>query len=281
MSKLKNRSQANDLGALLRQWRGARNKSQMEASLDAGVSQRHLSFIEIGRSVPSRETLMGIAEALEIPYRDRNSLLLAAGYAPMYEEAGWDEQELRSITEALNRLLRQHEPYPAIVMDRYWNVLQTNTAAPRFFSSFVDLSVHPQPRNLLHLMFDPAGMRPFVANWEEVARTLIQRVYRESVGRVIDEKSQDLISAVLAYPGTQAEEWLTLQVQRAPSDLPVIPIRFVKDGEILSYFSMLTTLATPQAIATQELRIESMFPMDEVTEIQHARIMNQAQNVSH
>jgi len=280
MSKSKNRTQANDLGALLRQWRGARNKSQMEASLDAGVSQRHLSFIEIGRSVPSRETLIGIAEALEIPYRDRNSLLLAAGYAPMYEDSGWDEQDLRSLTEALNRMLRQHEPYPAIVLDRYWNVLRTNTASPRFFNSFIDLSARPQPRNLLHLMFDPAGMRPFVANWEEVARTLIQRVYREAVGRVIDEKSQDLISALLAYPGTRPE-WRTLPVQRAPSDLPVIPIRFMKDGETLSYFSMLTTLATPQTIATQELRIESMFPMDGATETQHARIMNQAQNVSH
>ena len=283
MSKSKNRTQANDLGALLRQWRSARNKSQMEASLDAGVSQRHLSFIEIGRSVPSRETLIGIAEALEIPYRERNSLLLAAGYAPIYEDAGWDEQELRSVTEALNRMLRQHEPYPAIVMDRYWNVLQTNTAAPRFFNSFVDLSARPHPRNLLHLMFDPAGMRPFVANWEEVARTLIQRVYRESVGRVIDEKSHDLISALLAYPGTKPE-WRTPRVQRgpsAPSDLPVIPIRFMKDGETLSYFSMLTTLATPQSIATQELRIESMFPVDGATETQHAQIMNQGRNVNH
>ena len=280
MSKSKNRTQTNDLGALLRQWRGARNKSQMEASLDAGVSQRHLSFIEIGRSVPSRETLIGIAEALEIPYRDRNSLLLAAGYAPMYEDAGWGEQELRSVTEALNRMLRQHEPYPAIVMDRYWNVLRTNTASPRFFNSFVDLSARPQPRNLLHLLFDPTGMRPFIANWEEVARTLIQRVYRESVGRVIDEKSQDLISALLAYPGTKPE-WRTPPVQRGPSDLPVIPIRFMKDGETLSYFSMLTTLATPQAIATQELRIESMFPMDGATETQHVRILNQAQNVNH
>lgn len=137
-----------------------------------------MSFIEIGRSVPSRETLISIAEALEIPYRDRNSVLLAAGYAPMYKDAGWDEQDLRSVTEALGRMLRQHEPYPALVMDRYWNVLQTNKAAPRFFNSFVDLSARQQPRNLLHLMFDPAGMRPFVANWEEVARTLIQRVYR-------------------------------------------------------------------------------------------------------
>jgi transcriptional regulator with XRE-family HTH domain len=280
MSKSKNRTQGNDLGTLLRRWRGARNKSQMEASLDAGVSQRHLSFIEIGRSVPSRETLIGIAEALEIPYRDRNSLLLAAGYAPMYEDAGWDDHDMRSVTVALNRMLKQHEPYPALLMDRYWTVLQTNTAAPRFFNSFVDLSARPQPRNLLHLMFDPAGMRPFVANWEEVARTLIQRVYRESVGRVVDEKSQDLISALLAYPGTKPE-WRNPPVQRTPSELPVIPIRFLKDGECLSYFSMLTTLATPQAIATQELRIESMFPMDGATETQHARIMNHAQNVNH
>lgn len=280
MSKAKNRTQANELGALLRQWRGTRNKSQMEASLDAGVSQRHLSFIEIGRSVPSRETLIGIAEALEIPYRDRNSLMLAAGYAPMYKDVGWDEQELRSVTGALDRMLRQHVPYPALVMDRYWTVLQTNTAAPRFFNSFVDLSARPQPRNLLHLMFDPAGMRPFVANWEEVARTLIQRVYRESVGRIMDEKSQDLLSALLAYPGTKPE-WRNPPVQRAPSDLPVIPIRFIKEGETLSYFSMLTTLATPQAIATQELRIETMFPMDKVTETQHARIMGQGQNVNH
>lgn len=280
MPKSKHRTAANEVGALLRQWRGARNKSQMEASLDAGVSQRHLSFIEIGRSIPSRETLIGIAEALEIPYRDRNSLLLAAGYAPLYKDAGWDEAELRSVTGALNRMLRQHEPYPALVMDRYWTVLQTNTAAPRFFNSFVDLAARPQPRNLLHLMFDPAGMRPFVANWEEVARTLIQRVYRESVGGVIDKTSQDLISTLLAYPGTKPE-WRSPVGQGAPSDLPVIPIRLMKDGETLSYFSMLTTLATPQAIATQELRIESMFPMDEATETRHAQIMNQAQNVTH
>ena len=129
-------------------------------------------------------------------------------------------------------------------------------------------------------MFDPAGMRPFIANWEEVARTLIQRVYRESVGRVIDEKSQDLITALLAYPGTKPE-WRTPQVRRAPSDLPVIPIRFTKDGEILSYFSMLTTLATPQAIATQELRIESMFPVDGVTETHHTQFMKRTQNVNH
>src|SRR5882757_11237782 len=105
MSKSKNRTPGNDLGTLLRRWRGARNKSQMEASLDAGVSQRHLSFIEIGRSVPSRETLIVIAAALDIPFRDRNGLLLAAGYAPIYAEAQWDAGQMRVITNALTRML--------------------------------------------------------------------------------------------------------------------------------------------------------------------------------
>jgi transcriptional regulator with XRE-family HTH domain len=274
MAQSKIRSQVNELGTLLRRWRDVRNKSQVALSLDAGVSQRHLSFIEIGRSTPSRATLLGIADALDVPFRDRNVLLLAAGYAPLYPDAGWDDAEMRRVTEALKRLLRQHEPFPAVVMDRYWNVLLTNAAAPRFFGSFVDLAERPTPRNLLHLMFDPAGMRPFIANWEDVARSLIQRVYREAVGRVVDDRSQELVNALLAYPGTQSR-WRAGPGADGASDLPVVPITFVKDGEKLGYFSMLTTVAAPQTIATQELRIESMFPLDEETERRHIRIMEQ------
>src|SRR5712691_6239617 len=136
--KSKSRSPAGRLGDLLRHWRATRNRSQIELSLDAGVSQRHLSFIEIGRSVPSRETLIVIAAALDIPFRDRNALLLSAGYAPIYAEADWDAEQMRTVTNALKRMLRQHEPFPAIVMDRYWNVLLANESAPRFFGCFVD-----------------------------------------------------------------------------------------------------------------------------------------------
>src|SRR5579862_1140452 len=235
MPKLETGPQTRELGKLLRHWRETRNRSQMAVSMDAGVSQRHLSFIEIGRSVPSRETLIGIANALEVPFRDRNTLLLAAGYAPMYADTGWDETEMRRVTQALERMLRQHEPFPAVVMDRYWNVLLTNSAAPRFFNMFVDLSARPKPRNLLHLMFDPAGMRPFIANWEEVARTLIQRIYREAVGRFVDEKSHELVAALLGYPGTKSE-WRTPQPSHVVSDVPIIPISFIKDGQTLSYF---------------------------------------------
>ena len=274
MAQSRNRSQGNELGELLRRWREVRNKSQIALSLDAGVSQRHLSFIEVGRSSPSRVTLLGIADALEVPFRDRNVLLLAAGYAPMYPDAGWDDAEMRRVTEALKRLLRQHEPFPAVVMDRYWNVVLTNAAAPRFFGSFVDLAARPTPRNLLHLMFDPEGMRPFIVNWDDVARSLIQRVYREAVGRVVDEKCQELMNSLLAYPGAKSQ-WRAEPGADGTSDLPVIPITFVKDGQKLGYFSMLTTVAAPHTVATQELRLESMFPVDEETEERHIQMMQQ------
>jgi hypothetical protein len=182
---------------------------------------------------------------------------------------------MRNVTKALKRMLRQHEPFPAIVMDRYWNVVIANDSAPRFFDCFVDMAARPKPRNLLHLMFDPAGMRPFIANWAEVARALIERIHREAVGHVVDEQCQDLIAALLAYPGAKPE-WRTPQSASVTAELPVIPISFIKDGQTLSYFSMLTTVATPQAVAAQELRIECMFPLDEATETRHALLMGRA-----
>jgi transcriptional regulator with XRE-family HTH domain len=274
-STLDTQRPAGDLGGLLRHWRDLRGRSQLDLSLETGVSQRHISFIESGRSVPSRQILMDLAQMLDIPLRDRNALLLAAGYAPIYSEAAWDATEMQSITKALERMLRQHEPFPAVVMDRYWNVLQANAAALRFFKGFIDMKARQGPRNLLHLMFDPAGMRPFVANWEDVAKSLIERVHRESVGRFIDGKTQALLAALLAYPDVEAD----LTNPKAPNaalaspTLPMIPTDFVKDGHVLRYFSMITTVGTPQTAAAQELRIECMFPADEATETRHLRMM--------
>jgi transcriptional regulator with XRE-family HTH domain len=261
---------ANELGVLLRHWRDLRGKSQFDLSLDTGVSQRHISFIESGRSIPGRQTLLEIAQALDIPLRDRNSLLLAAGYAPIYSDGAWNGAEMQSVTGALERMLRQHEPFPAVVMDRYWDVLMTNEAAPRFFNCFIDMAARKTPRNLLHLMFDPHGMRPFIANWEAVAKSLFQRVYRESVGRVIDDRTGALLAALLAYPDVKTEWKNPVEL----SAMPVIPIGFVRDGEVLSYFSMVTTVGTPQTIAAQELRIECMFPADAATEAHHRKMMD-------
>jgi len=268
-----------ELGTLLRQWRSTRGRSQFDLSLDAGVSQRHVSFIESGRSVPSRQTLLNIAQALDIPLRERNALLLAAGYAPMYPEGAWNADEMQSVTRALARMLKQHEPFPAVVMDRYWDVLLPNESAPRFFNCFIDLSARSSPRNMLHLMFDPDGMRPFIANWEEVARSLIQRVHRESVGRVIDEKTRELLAGLFAYPDVKSD-WKSpemLNAGPAARTMPVIPISFVKDGATLNYFSMITTVGTPQTVAAQELRIESMFPADDATEALHVRMLGHVQ----
>ena len=268
-SSLKKSPAANELGLLLRHWRDLRGRSQFDLSLDAGLSQRQISFIESGRSVPGRQTVLDLAQALDIPLRERNTLLLAAGYAPIYSEGAWNGPEMQGVTRALERMLRQHEPFPAVVMDRYWNVLMTNEAAPRFFNRFIDVEARTAPRNLLHLMFDPDGMRPFVANWEDVAKSLFQRVYRESVGRVIDERTRQLLTALLAYPDVKAE-WKDPIVLNA---MPVIPIGFVRGDCLLNYFSMVTTVGTPQTIAAQELRIECMFPADERTEAEHLKMI--------
>jgi transcriptional regulator with XRE-family HTH domain len=275
-SSLEMKPPPSELRELLRHWRDVRGRSQLDLSMDTGVSQRHISFIESGRSVPSRGKLLDIAEALDIPLRERNILLLAAGYAPVYPESGWDAPEMQSVTGALRRMLRQHEPLPAVVMDRYWNVLMTNVAAPRFFNSFIDLEMRGAPRNLLHLMFDPAGMRPFIANWNDAAKGLLARVYRESVGRVVDEKTRELIAGLLAYPDVKAE-W---NAPNVPGAMPIIPIGFIKDGKVLNYFSLITTVGTPQSIAAQELRIECMFPADDKTEHLHAALMDELSGTS-
>lgn len=262
-----------ELGVLLRHWRDVRGRSQFDLSLDTGISQKQISFVESGRSVPNRDTLMTIAQALDVPLRDRNTLLLAAGYAPIFSEGTWDSMEMKSVTDALKRMLRQHEPFPALVMDRYWDVLMTNECAPRFFNCFIDMAARQGPRNMLHLMFDPKGMRPFVTNWEDVAKGLFERVYRESVGRVVDDKTRELLAALLAYPDVKSE-WKN---PVALSFMPVIPMSFVRASHVLNYFSMVTTVGTPQTVAAQELRIECMFPADEATESHHMALMSAAQ----
>ena len=177
----------------------------------------------------------------------------------MYAEAAWDAAQMRVVHRALERMLKQHEPYPALVMDRHWNVLMTNEAAPKFFGRFIDLGTFPRPRNLLRLMFDPRGLRPFVANWDAVAASLFQRIHQEAVGGVLDEAMRSLVGELLAFPGVSAD-WRTADVANAS---PVVPISFGKAGHASTWFSMVSTVGTPQTVAAQELRVECMFPADE------------------
>lgn len=260
------------VGPLLREWRRARRKSQLELALEANVSPRHLGFIEVGRSRPSREMVLTLATALEVPLRERNDLLAAAGYAPLYRDIGWDASQFEQVSKALDRILLQQEPYPAVVMDRYWNLIRVNDGARRFFSLFLDPATDDEPPNLLRAMFDPSKVRPYVTNWEEVAGSLIQRVHHEAVGGFeADPIIRQLLAELLAFPDVPAH-WRS--PDRESVSVPVMPVSFRKHDLRLSFFSTVTTLGTPQDIRLQETRIECFFPADRETEERARELFN-------
>ena len=256
-------------GNLLRHWRNQRGLSQLDLALAGNVSKRHISFLESGRANPSREMVLQLAVVLDVPLRDQNVMLTAAGFAPIYSQSDLSAPEVEPIRQAIGFILQQQEPYPALVMDRYWNLIESNTAAQQL----INWLVHPEDLqhhfcidgkiNLMRLMFHPQGFKPFVANWEEISSHLTQRVYREAFTDGHTDESMALFQELQPYldvPG--------LWQQSLPRtwQLPLLTLRFVKDGLSLSFFSTLTTLGTPQDITLQELRIESLFPADEVTQ---------------
>lgn len=224
--------------------------SQLDLSAASGVTPRHVSFVETGRSAPSRELLHTLAEALEMPLRDRNDLFLAAGYAPPYRRLDPDNDELREVLAAFDRILSSHEPLPGVVMDRHWNLVKANGGAQRLFGAMVDLSALDQPANVLRLVFGP--LRERIANWSELAPALLARARRESVGGVPDPELQtmlDELSAQLPDGG------------RPPvAQGPVIDVAFDLDGQVERYFSTVTTLGTAADVGLQELRVELFHP---------------------
>src|SRR5262245_25808301 len=174
------------VGALLQHWRKQRHLSQLALATEAEISPRHLCFIETGRAKPSREMVLLLASALDVPLRERNALLLAAGFAPVYAESGLDAPELVAVRSALDAILRQQEPFPAVVMNRHWDIVSTNRAAPRFFGFLLGAQAAAPRLNVLRMMLGPDGLRPYVANWDAVAQMLVRRVHREAVGGVPD-----------------------------------------------------------------------------------------------
>lgn len=259
------RDASNPAGALLRHWRRQRKMSQLALALEAEVSPRHVCFIETGRSKPSREMIHLLSEALDIPFRERNALLLAAGFAPAYREATsrFAGDELAPVRSALDAILSQQEPFPAIVMNRHWEITMTNRAADRFFAFL--LGEEPVggegPVNVLRAMFHPDGLRRFVKDWESAAAALVGRVHREAVGGVLDEEANTLLSEILGYPGVPPR----LGGRCVGSAPPVIPVTFEKSGKTFNFFSTVTTFGTPLDVLLQELRIECFFPLDSAT----------------
>jgi transcriptional regulator with XRE-family HTH domain len=250
-----------NIGLLLRQWRAARRTSQLDLALEAGISARHLSYVETGRAQPSREMVLRLAEALQVPLRERNTLLLAAGYAPLYSETSLNIPEMAEARRAVEIILAQQEPYPAIVLDRHWNILSSNAATKRFLSLFPEC-VLSEPLNGPRLIFHPQGLRQFVENWDDVAWRMIQRVHREAVSNPTDLATRALLDELLNYPGVPSQ-WRMPDLDRAPG--PLLTVNYRLNNHTLSFFSTITTFGTPQDITLQELRIECFFPSDEST----------------
>jgi transcriptional regulator with XRE-family HTH domain len=261
-----------NFGALLRRWRTVRRISQLNLALDAEVSTRHLSCVETGRAQPSREMVLRLAETLQVPLRERNALLLAAGYAPLYRHTGLDAPEIEAARRAVELLMAQLEPCPVLVVDRYWNTLRMNAGAKRVLALFPGCD-SATPHNGPRLVFDPQGLRPFIENWEVVAARIIRRLQREAADNPSDETMKGFLEELLSYPDVPSR-WRMLDLDGAPP--PFLTINYRWKNSTLRLFSVVTSFGTPLDVALQELRVESFFPADEATRTVLNRLSEQA-----
>lgn len=253
-----------NFGVLLREWRSRRRVSQLDLAVEAGVSSRHVSFIETGRAQPSREMILMLARVLDVPLRDRNDLLTAAGYAAMYRASDLEEPTLEQARRALDYMLRQQEPYPAIVVDRNWTILKANNGAVKLVEAFADPAAAAEWNgNAMRLMLHPRGFRPYIVNWEAMAAALIQWLHRDVLSGFGGAETRALLAELLAYPGVP-HRWRTLDLDA--STAPFLAIDFLKGDLHLRFFSTLTALGTPHDITLQELRVEAFFAADAATE---------------
>jgi len=255
------RRQAAPVGALLREWRAARRSSQLDLALSAGISARHLSCIETGKAQPGRDLLARLADALEMPLRERNALLLAAGYAPTFPESALGTPKLARIDQAIDAILAQQEPYPAFLINRHWDVLRANSAADRV-NRFVLGGRSSAHSNILRQFFDPDDLRAAIANWEEVAGELIRHLHDRMAAASNDGVARALLDEMLSYPGVPAR-WRLRNLSAVPSPLLTTDLRH--GDTTLRFFSTITTFAMPRDITLDELHIECCFPVDDDT----------------
>ena len=269
VTERRERSEASAFGRILRDWRRKRGVSQLELALAAEGSQRHISFLESGRSQPSRDMVLRLAKVLDMPLREQNVMLIAAGFAPVYPARELADPELLQVRKALDCMLRQQEPYPAMVIDRHGNLRLGNDAAERLLTWLMEPHMAHRllgpdgPLNLLRLLFHPDGVRPYIRNWPEVAGHLIERLHREAIIDGQSDATMALLTELLTYPDVpqawHIPNWEALQV-------PVLIVELTKNDLTLSFFTTITTLGTPHDITLQELRLECFFPADEATE---------------
>jgi transcriptional regulator with XRE-family HTH domain len=240
------------VGPLLKEWRVRRRMSQLDLALEAGVSTRHVSFVETGRAKPSAEMVLHLAEQLEVPLRDRDALLLAAGYAPAFGARDLEAPEMAPVREAIELVLRGHEPYPAAVVDRHWNLVASNSGIALLTASVAPALLEP-PVNVLRVSLHPDGLAPRTANLAEWREHLLHRLRRQ-VLLTGDDEAAALLAELEAYPSPEGEP--------PPHNDIVVPLR-LRDG--LTFFSTVATFGTAVDITVSELSIEAFFPADEAT----------------
>jgi transcriptional regulator with XRE-family HTH domain len=245
------------VGSLLREWRERRRLSQVDLANQAGVSARHISFLETGRAKPSRAMVLRLAEHLDVPMRDRNPLLLAAGYAPAYERKPLADPAMGPVLDAVRQVLRGHDPNPALVVDGEWNLVEANRGFELFTEGCAPELLEP-PMNVLRLVLHPKGMAPGVANLGVWRAKLLGRLRRRTVS---DPRLRPLYEELLAYPCPQDEPEVDIPVA---GDI-CIPLQLRRGDKVLSFFGTLATFGTPRDITVAELIIESFFPADEIT----------------
>lgn len=242
--------------------------SQLDLALQAGFSARHVSFIETGRTQPSRQALMVLAEALDVPLRERNRLLEAGGYARLYRHTPLEAKEMGHIRGVLQFILDRHKPYAALVLDRYSNCVMGNGASERLMAAIVDPALITEHANHLRIVFHPLGARRFIVNWDEVSRHLLGRAERELGQAADDETAVALLEELRGYVGSGSPRAATLSA----ADL-LLPIHLRVGDDDLRLFSTIMTLGTPTDITLQELRVETFFPADSASEATWARLV--------
>ena len=257
-------SNGSAFGRLLKDWRGRRGFSQLDLALATRTTQRHLSFIESGRAKPSREMILRLTATMNLPLRQQNALMLAAGYAPLWRERDLSAPDLAIVNSALDFMLAQHEPYPAFVIDRCWNLLRANRGALKlteFLTGAASPTTSSQPINLAVALLAPEGLRPFIVNWQEVALHFIRGVEADAHADGMPETA-GLLDQLLVLPDVPA---LSELIAPEEGQSPVLPMHFQRDGTSLRLFTTIATLGTPRDVTLEEIRIEFFFPMDEPT----------------
>ncbi|WP_309680490.1 helix-turn-helix transcriptional regulator [Polaromonas sp.] len=259
-------------GEHLRRWRQHRRLSQLDLAHEAEISARHLSFVETGRSLPSREMVLRLSARLDIPLRERNTLLVAAGYAPMYRERALDDPALAAARQAVELLLKSHEPYPALAIDRHWNLVAANRMVPHLLAG-ADASLLQAPLNVLRLSLHPLGLAPKIVNLPQWRLHLLERL-RQQIAATADPALVALLQELRAYPLPPGVLDEPLEGEHVGV---VMPLKFrMASGEVLSFISTTTIFGSPVDVTLQELALETFFPADDFTRQALQGLMSQA-----